>query len=322
MCDHDRGWAVDRSERYARALGAEKGALEALPEVRGIERYRTVLTPVGGPPIELLFVVWSPLSRPVKDAILYDAEPPAGSFPYARASLNRTLKEGLLNRCLADAVIYSGAAGAPIRQGMEQVVCELLRGRLEAGGSCGWPTDIKPPPLVFVTESLGSKVLFDAVRRLRERAIEEPVEATRLEAAVAQTRAIYMLANQVPLLDLADALTSVDPGGPEAAPSPSRSSLAQFLTLVRAGRGQTAGGPEKSELSNIQLVAFTDPNDLLSYRLLPEQLGLEASAVRLVNVIVSNAPTWFGIVERPDYAHQRYGRNEAVAELLTRGNHP
>lgn len=323
MCDHDQKWASDRLAIYGRELNAAEPELQVLPTVGGIERYRAVLEPPGVAPLELIFVVWSPLSGPLKDEILYDAAPPDGEFPFQRAALNQTLKEELLNRCFADAIVYSGPAGEPIRRSMERVACELLGGMLDDRGVCRFADDSAPAALVFVTESLGSKVLFDAVRRLRERAEgADPGAEERLEAAVGRTQAVYMLANQVPLLDLAEAAVDLpDAGREESAVVEPRSSLHDFLNILRAGRDESATRSEEMRaFERVEVIAFTDPNDLLSYRLLPDEIGMDPSSVRLVNVIVSNAPAWLGFVERPDSAHMGYRTNAAVAELLVHGH--
>ena len=67
----------------------------------------------------------------------------------------------------------------------------------------------------------------------------------------------------------------------------------------------------------MQVVAFTDPNDLLSYRLDPALLNMEH--VKVANVIVSNAPTLFGFVSRPDHAHCGYKWNPHVIGTIANG---
>jgi hypothetical protein len=77
---------------------------------------------------------------------------------------------------------------------------------------------------------------------------------------------------------------------------------------MMAGCSQHLGEPFRVRPSNrIQIVAFTDPNDLLSYRLTPEAVGNDG--VQMANVIVSNAPTYLGFLERPDTAHCGYAGN-------------
>jgi hypothetical protein len=41
--------------------------------------------------------------------------------------------------------------------------------------------------------------------------------------------------------------------------------------------------------------------------------------VEVVNVLVSNAPTWFGLLERPDHAHMNYLLNPDVARMVACG---
>ncbi len=57
------------------------------------------------------------------------------------------------------------------------------------------------------------------------------------------------------------------------------------------------------------VVAFSDPNDLLSYRVAPSHLAGSLRVFRIVNVIVSNDTTCFNDVERPGKAHCGYARN-------------
>lgn len=78
-------------------------------------------------------------------------------------------------------------------------------------------------------------------------------------------------------------------------------------------------GPEPS-VPGLTVVAFTDPNDLLSYRLLPLAQGI--AETRVVNVITSNSTTYLGYVERPDTAHCGYGGNVHVVGLLVHGYQP
>jgi len=65
------------------------------------------------------------------------------------------------------------------------------------------------------------------------------------------------------------------------------------------------------------LTRFTDPNDLLSYRLLPARYA--APDVAVADVLVSNARTWLGLVEDPVAAHLDYLENPEVGELIACG---
>ena len=68
---------------------------------------------------------------------------------------------------------------------------------------------------------------------------------------------------------------------------------------------------------HLTLVAFTDPNDLLSYTLPPERY--EPEGVTVHNILVSNAPAYFGLLERPDTAHLNYLSNPDIGRLIACG---
>jgi hypothetical protein len=324
MCDHDRDWALARAALLADALNTsfDISDFPELPLSYGrVERYDVRLSPSEGT-AGLSFLLWSPHSRPHKMRLAFDRE-----RKFSRADLNDAVKGNLLDDCLSDAVIYAGANGDPIRQDMSAAVCDLLGGTLrtadpDTGAKLPF-CEIRPEagqPLVFITESLGSKVLFDTVRDLRMAAVAHDRSAiggaseARLLSRLADTLAIYMMANQVPLLDLADrSAPDVPTDRALAAPS---SSLGDFVAAIRAARSERAR-PVPWRPREVIIVAFTDPNDLLSYHLLPEIWSSEG--VNFINVIVSNAPTWFGLIEDPRPAHQDYGVNPSVRELLVRG---
>ena len=66
---------------------------------------------------------------------------------------------------------------------------------------------------MFVTESIGSKILFDAVRVIWDQQATSPASQQALARQLATVRIIYMVANQVPILDQAN------PVAPKAQPS-------------------------------------------------------------------------------------------------------
>ena len=74
---------------------------------------------------------------------------------------------------------------------------------------------------------------------------------------------------------------------------------------------------EKRLGSEIWMVAFTDPNDLLSYRLMPWRYA--RPGVTVVDVLVSNDKTYFGLLENPLSAHTGYMKNPAVTKAIMCG---
>lgn len=333
MCRHDFGWVQNRSSILRAALGAPPEAALAPSSVAERQAYTVRQTfEVSGKAVDVSFFIWSPMTTAYKDALIFDAPsnqagPPRGDLPYERASLNNALKVGLMNDCLVDAVVYSGTNGDPIRLSMRQALCSALGGRLEPPAYCNLSGSKQDGPVLFVTESIGSKFLFDAVRALWNAAQTKDAEAkstnaqAKLAEQLAQVQMVYMVANQIPILDQANPVGGFGPSGFATQQSPRASSLADFATIVSEARSkapQKAAAASASKLSPLTVVAFSDPSDILTYRLLPSGVGV--SGGRLVNVIVSNDWTYFGTVERPDNAHCGYGWNPQVIGLLAEGH--
>ncbi len=316
MCTHPPGWVDDRLKRLADAIG---GAPETVV-VRDVGDHgaslRTERISVRSATIEVTFLTWSPLTAPYKAALDYDhSKGYGGEFPYARADLNRELKRGLINDCLTDVVIYGGANGREIREAANEAVCETLGGVFHRN-KCTLSSGTAPAALAFVTESLGSKLLFDAILDVwgAAEASQDTEAINRLANSLAATRMMYMVANQVPLLDLAGPIAGGMVAEVEAARRKTTGSARGVFGLM--SRARDLAPPAAKPMT---VVAFSDPNDLLSYRIVPAHLTEDLKAFRVVNVIVSNDTTYFGYVERPDTAHCGYTWNPHVFGLLARG---
>ena len=302
MCSHDDSWAHDRIGRMEAVLGVP--AVIRPPYKEPNQPYyinATFNTPKGG--LTITFLIWSPMTSAYKSTLDFDKPGSNGdvAFPYTRATLNGELKTGLMNDCITDAVVYSGKNGDPIRGAMQQAVCNFLGGVIATrdgvlacdlnGTRLDWPTAI-------VAESLGSKLIFDSVRAVWDQAERVPVRHTGLQRRLAAISTVYLVSNQIPLLDLANPIPSA------------HSSLGRFVAMSSLRRAE-------ARLPRLSVVDFSDPNDLLTYRLLPGALGL--GAAELVNVTVSNDNTYAGFIERPDNAHCGYAWNRDVIGLIANG---
>src|SRR5438067_1624924 len=93
---------------------------------------------------------------------------------------------------------------------------------------------------------------------------------------------------------------------------PTQDALQRFLDLRRRQAAPRAG-----TVSRLGVVAFTDPNDLLSYRLLPARYA--APDVAVADVLVSNGRSWLGLLENPLTAHMNYLDNPDVDALIACG---
>lgn len=314
MCAHDFDWVKRRIGLVNKALGS---AGMPLPPPQPFDKAYTVNwrfhTARGD--LDAAFLVWSPLVQSYRDSVTY-ANFDAGALDHA--SLNDKFKY-LLNQCLVDAVVYSGKNGDPVRVAMIDAVCAALGGQSNAG-DCNFVPGANIENVAFVTESLGSKMLFDAIRKIWN---DQCGSAARADLAerVRRISTIYMAANQVPLLDQGSPIPPAH-ACPGAATTRSLvlepSSTRAFFEIVSRSRQETTD-TNMDALPSLDLIAFTDPNDILSYR-----LGASTPTVgglNLINVIVSNDWTFFGALERPDNAHCGYVDNPNVIRLMVEG-HP
>jgi len=310
MCTHTPADAYDAMDAIVQALDSNikverpveaQVAPSPLPRIQIVERTNRVK----GFDVHFSAIIWSPLTAPLKQQLAFDktgtpndcAIVPSDTCKPKRATVNGVFKEGLLDDCFSDALIYQGASRPTIRRAMVDALSAI---------------DAKQPdpesPLVVVSASLGSKITFDA---LSEMLAGPNVGVTGSVGKRLATRLglVYMEANQLPLLALADqdlANTLFSPAN---------------AGLVRSNADplQTYLKLRAPELEELKLVAFSDPNDLLSYRLLASRYA-GISNVKLADVLVSNDKTYLGLVENPAAAHTTYPTNPNVARFVACGN--
>ena len=318
MCTHELNWAADRATRLAAALDGTATQTRAIEETAGMTRVLYQINTPGGV-FDATFVVWSPMTRLFKRELDFDApgSDRATSFPYRRATMNGALKTNLINDCLSDAVVYAGQHGDPIRAAMKLAVCRELGGTPIAGQPCDFTSAELDRPIAVITESLGSKILFDAARATYEEVGQAAGARAAMTQRFASVQMIYLMANQIPLLDIASPLPTQLEADAQEGGAPHSSSLGHMIGVMHGAR--TAMPSERlAAMATPTVVAFTDPNDLLSYRLIPSVL--DVARARLINVIGSNETTWFGFLERPDTAHCGYTWNRTVIGLIARGH--
>ena len=205
MCTHDDGdadrameeivGAIDRNVRPP-ATSMQAQAQTAATRIRIYEREIAA----AGSVVRFHALMWSGMTTPLKSQLAYDktGEPtdcsavPSAECKPRRAKYNGQFKDGLLDDCLADAIIYQGASHAAIKAEMVAAITRLANLIGEGDG-----------PLVLVSASLGSKMTFDALADMLDAAegSEAKAAARRLSKRLAL---LYMEANQLPILGLAD----------------------------------------------------------------------------------------------------------------------
>jgi hypothetical protein len=316
MCTHELNWAVNTIEALREAAGAqyENDREPADIQLGGIQIYQRTLKASTGK-LRMNAIVWSPLVAGLKKQLCYDQTKktelcrsvPASSldYPYQRARINATMKDGLLNDCLADAIIYQGRARDEISKQLQQAILAALA---NSGGPMASTdplrsADTEPANLVVITESLGSKMAFDALYQL----LQSDQNDVRVVAAntFGRTVQIFMGANQIPILALGDQTLDGSSGAGRYLADP----LAELIHRKRIG---TLG----DHLTPPRVVAFTDPNDLLSYVLAPYK---PPKPYDVVDVVVSNDDTYLGLIENPMTAHMGYRKNGDVIRSIVCG---
>lgn len=177
------------------------------------------------------------------------------SLPFAklRRKYNRRLKDELINYGISDAVMYLGPAGEDIRLAIKGAMCSAA---LDAAGfdfaqqtegnaarevnvqnicKLASNTNTVSNQFAFVTESLGSKVVYDVLRENmtdgRDSIIDDIITGSET----------YMLANQIPLLSLSD------------------------LKL----NGKSARPAAMHNTKRPKIIAMSELNDFLTYELIP-----------------------------------------------------
>jgi hypothetical protein len=207
------------------------------------------------------------------------------------------MKNQLLDGCLVDAIYYAGAGKKPLREFMKRALLEVVR------VPDGLPKG-EQPALFVLTESLGSKIVFDALGDLQKRPESEVHE---LQNGLANVVTVFMAANQIPILALADE-------------SGERSFVGMPALTAMRQKGRSSGRALSVVPENLRFVAVSDPNDLLTWRLrgAPSITGMGDS---LVDVTFTSSAVFFGLAAEPYAAHTQYFEREPIRQLLRDGLH-
>jgi hypothetical protein len=267
---------------------------------------------------EMLFfeLTWSPISQPAKDAIAFDN---TGVYAHRRASLNNLFKH-FVNDVAPDPLVYTGTGRDRIQVTVGQALCWALsadwQGLPDEQQLCtpdnpAFASRLDIDEFAFITHSLGSRITTDGLTRLTrvvEAAETDFPEIRRVtESFRGRDVKVFMLANQLPLLQ-----SGLEPAGVQGA-------VPEFC------RPEGASFAERL-FQETELIAFSDPNDLLSYPI-PDAFVRDHVDSRLcpkqVNVTINIAPvrSILGVGEfaNPLAAHVDYDDDERVIGLITRG---
>lgn len=344
MCTHDGRWASNAARSLYDKIG---GGFDVVSLVRtpvpdtDIELFQQTLSTRFGA-LRVNAIVWSGMTAPLKQQLCYDqtsrSDPKENSnayclspeqtkpYPYERsASLNRMLKDVILDDCLSDALAYQGRSRDEMSARMQKAILQALAmsGNSPAAGpdmrTTASTLEGATSPLIVIADSLGSKVAFDALWRMRV----EPATSRAIERTLQRTTQVFMRANQLPILALADQQIERKQTHEFAEIRAGTSSMSMPRSSQVGYPADPLGelfAPRKNAIASVppSIVAFTDPNDLLSYVLVPSP-NRNSLGYSVIDVVTSNATSYLGLVERPDSAHKNYDINPAVLQLVACG---
>ncbi len=260
---------------------------------------------------ELMFyeLTWSEITATQKNVLAYDN---SGEYSFRRAEINDMMKR-FSNDTGPDPIIYLGESRDSILKSFAQAFCWMTTGDWNA-----LPSDakavcqqsnidsIRNDHYALVSHSLGSRITIDGMQRIASVLADH--EEKLISAALKQKIIpIYMLSNQLPMLQLGRQLPEVS------------GQKAQYCTV--SGDKYT-----QRMLNQTPIFAFSDPNDLLSYAIPPgfDEKYLDSRLcinVTNININVAHVYDVFGLgkLANPMEAHIGYDTDDRVVALIAKG---
>ena len=332
ICFKSRRWVDDANQELADALGMRPGPGRKVLPIGADGGELHVGELIGdGPPVRTFAILWSPVTRPIRRELCYDTTNatrapdttcPAGGPHLAdsRAWLNAKLKNEVMDGCLSEAVYAMGKdgiahLGSTIEQGLEIAL---------NGGSAVAPADKlklqeltqQDAPLFVITQSLGSKLFVDAAIALANRSCDASIN---MGHALQRTVQVFMEANQLPILALAydPPLDPPDCVRMKSSAPGARTGLGALVRLRQSAPPPRGAAAKDVMRFPLRVAAFTDPNDLLSYTLVPATGA--SSGIVASDIVMVNDWTWLGVYEDALAAHTTYGAKCRVKQVIAKG---
>ena len=251
------------------------------------------------------------------------------------AAINGALKRDVVDLGFGDAAAYLGPAGGLVREGIEGAVCAMLRdaaSSAQPAGACRLadlgPAEtnaIRGVEYSFISISIGSRMLYDVLSAPSPPTTETPAgltaggEPTAVRALAKNTRNFFMLANQLPLLALGEVTVSDASRAAAGFTSGDECAAPRNFFKAAACERRTRPGELTSNLGQLEVVAFHDPDDLLGFRASGAMAKPDQNGVRFIEVSNRNTPVWLGMLAMPQDAHATEMKRAASARLILCG---
>jgi hypothetical protein len=248
---------------------------------------------------------WEPVSTPIKQEYLgYDF---TGNLVAERQPLEESLAGDVMYDRVSDVAAYAGVGKRNIQACVREAL-EAMQDDAEQSVAGG-----KQYRYYVVTWSLGSKIVFDCLSQNNLATDVQDSSAVKFDKIARHTDSFIMLANQLSLLAMTNPpSTTLDAAQPDS------TSVDKFVSIRNSAK--SAGEPAPPR--RLSIVAFSDPNDVLSYPIAP---WLEANGdADFANVALTIAHwayfiPFLGATINPITAHTGYGSDPEVAHLIIEG---
>lgn len=266
-------------------------------------------------------LTWSQNTSAQKRILDYDT---SGLYAHKRAAFNHTMK-GFLDDVIPDPMIYLMDKNNRILNATKQSTCWMLSRswkQLEPNkkqvcevSSFNQMKDLSRHNIIFITHSLGSKILMDSltdiVNTISSVEIQQDIKQHRdakliIEELKNKEMTVFMLANQLPILQI-------------SSPKPV---VTEQIPVYCRPHGKKYGS---RVFKKVNVVAFSDPNDLLSYGITQDFVdnyldSRMCPSVTNVNINIAEEISVFGAgVVNPVTAHTEYDNDSRVIEMIAKG---
>ena len=317
--EHTSGYAAEFFEKLAKELNlsvtakAEKNIIlshEKFPDKElGTLRINRYLSKDRQQEILFYELTWSAITAQEKAVLSYDN---SGKYSFRRTEMNGLLKK-FSNDTAPDPIIYLGQSRENILAAFTQSFCWMTSGYWDDLPSntkaiCKQPkaSVIQNDEYAFVSHSLGSRITIDGVQRISHN-LNSSAYSSVNKALIDKVIPIYMLSNQLPMLQLGRELPEISN---------------QNYAYCRMG-GKHFG---QRMLTKTSVIAFSDPNDLLSYAIpdgFVEKYFDSRLCIDVINVNINIAHVYdiFGVGKwaNPIEAHIGYDTDDRVVALIAKG---
>lgn len=267
---------------------------------------------------QLIFyeLTWSSITEKAKKSLFYDI---GEEFSVSRANLNAQAKK-YADATLPDPLIYLGPNGQKMLSSVLQSLCFMMNYTYEelpqnAFQNCLGKEQQTRQRLLnedffFITHSLGSRMVIDAFQDIANQIQTDVYTLEHSDGLIALKQKnipVFMLANQLPLLQMG---------------------RKKPKNLNKRHQFCEKNGTKynKRLFKKLDIIAFSDPNDVLSYALEPNTSDTHLDSAlcpEITNISIKTTPVidilGLGQFANPLKAHKNYAITTEVIHLILFG---